>query len=135
MKLKWKVAEVPSGPYRSFQKRGWPSAAKPFPWSHWSDLKAEKSAGGHDGECEGLGRVVGITITRGKAGAEFRMWNIFTTADNPAKWIAVEFRGKYAEPFWVWSGSELWTNRVIVQESRAYDRARDTDACAMLGGK
>jgi hypothetical protein len=26
MKLKWKVAEAPTGRYRSFEKRGWPSA-------------------------------------------------------------------------------------------------------------
>ncbi len=26
MKLKWKVAAAPTGPYRSFFKRGWPTA-------------------------------------------------------------------------------------------------------------
>lgn len=28
-KLKWKVDEAPTGPYRSFSKRGWPSAYYP----------------------------------------------------------------------------------------------------------
>src|SRR4030066_2428038 len=26
MKIKWKVGDAPTGPYRSFQKRGWPHA-------------------------------------------------------------------------------------------------------------
>lgn len=25
-KLKWRVAEAPTGPYRAFQRRGWPTA-------------------------------------------------------------------------------------------------------------
>jgi hypothetical protein len=29
MKLKWKVAEAPTGRYRSFSHRGWPSATYP----------------------------------------------------------------------------------------------------------
>lgn len=26
LKIKWKVSEAPTGPYRSFHRRGWPSA-------------------------------------------------------------------------------------------------------------
>ena len=26
MKIKWKVSEAPTGPYKSFQRRGWPIA-------------------------------------------------------------------------------------------------------------
>lgn len=29
MKLKWRVSEKPTGPYRSFHQRGWPSAYLP----------------------------------------------------------------------------------------------------------
>jgi hypothetical protein len=29
MKYIWKVSEAPTGPYRSFQKRGWPTAETP----------------------------------------------------------------------------------------------------------
>jgi hypothetical protein len=29
MKLKWRVQEVPTGRYRSFQRRGWPNATYP----------------------------------------------------------------------------------------------------------
>jgi hypothetical protein len=41
MKLKWKVAEAPTGPYRSFHKRAWPAASypngKPAAWLNCED--------------------------------------------------------------------------------------------------
>lgn len=32
MRLKWKVGEAPTGPYRSFHKRSWPSAYHANGW-------------------------------------------------------------------------------------------------------
>ena len=109
-----------------------PVATQSLPWTNWYDLKEEKGLAGHAGECPGVGNVMYLTVTRGEAGPDFRMWSIMTPAKNPARWVAVELVGTYAKSTWTFTGSSGRDNSIIVESVRPYDPNRDTSLCDLL---
>ena len=94
-----------------------------FPWTNWNQLKTEVPAGGHDGECSGVGHVQYFNITRGEAGPDFQMWNIMTPVADPSRWAAVKFVGVYAEPSMIFIGTitnYYFTGQYLDPESSLY---------------
>ena len=109
-----------------------PVAIHSLPWANWQELTAEKGLGGHAGECPDGDDVMFVTITRGEAGPEFRMWSIMTSKKNPARWVAAELVGTYAKHTWTFMGSSGKDNSIIVESVRPYDPNRDSNLCDLL---